>query len=152
QDGYGHIWDGANGKHLRRFQATWQRGFAISPDGRFLAWSIDVDDESARFTVPQDPRSIYYGSRIPLYEIAADRFVDRFPAFKGATQDVAFTNDGKKLVTADARPGMVRIWDCEAGKEERSFPVLPDDLKKRSYFVGRTRLSPDGKTVVVTYQ
>ena len=46
---------------------------------------------------------------------------------------------------------MVRIWNFEAGKEERSFPVVPDALKKKSYRVERTQLSPDGKTVVVTY-
>ena len=95
--------------------------------------------------------SIYDGSRIRLYDIAADKFVDRFPAFKGDAQDLAFTNDGKKLVTVDQHGGMVRIWDVEAGKEERSFPVVPDALKKKSYRVGRTQLSPDGKTVVVTY-
>ena len=47
---------------------------------------------------------------------------------------------------------MVRIWDFEAGKEERSFPIVTDALKKKSYVVRRTRLSPDGKTAVVTYE
>ncbi len=121
----------------------------LSPDSRLLVWL--VSDESVQFTDPQDPRSIYYGSRIRLYDIAADKFVDRFPAFKGGNQDLAFTTDGKKLVTADQHPGMVRIWDFAAAKEERSFPLTTDALKKKSYRVGRTRLFPDGKTVAVTY-
>src|SRR5205814_10085160 len=58
----------------------------------------------------------------------------------------------KKIVTIDGRPGMVRIWNRETGKEERSFELLTEALKKQSFFVGRTRLSPDGKTAVVTYQ
>src|SRR5262249_8904722 len=98
-----HVWDGANGKHLRRFQAGWQSSLAISPDCRFLAWL--VSDESVESTVPQDPRSIYYGSRIRLYDIVADQFVDRFPAFKGGNKALAFPTAGKKLVTADQHPG-----------------------------------------------
>ena len=42
---------------------------------------------------------------------------------------------------------MVRIWDVETGKEERTFSILPDALKKQSYFVRGSYLSPGGKTV-----
>ncbi|HEV3259357.1 MAG TPA: sigma-70 family RNA polymerase sigma factor [Gemmataceae bacterium] len=149
QDYEAHIWDGANGKHLRRFQGGWYGGLAMSPDGRFLAWL--VSDESVQFTVPQEPKTIYYGSRIRLYDIVADKFVDRFSAFKGGAQDLAFTHDGKKLITADRPAGMVRIWDFEAAQEERSFHLVTDALKKRSYRVERAQLSPDGKTVAVNY-
>src|SRR5205807_4929812 len=102
-EGDGHVWDGATAKHLRRIQVAYNRGFAISPDGRFLAWP--VDDYSVTFTEPQTPGTIYYGSRIRLYDIAADKPVDPFPTFKGSAQDVAFTNDGKKLVTVDQHGG-----------------------------------------------
>ncbi len=149
QAGDGHLWDGKSGKHLRRLRVAWQRSLAMSPDGRFLAWP--VDDESVRFTVPQEPRSIYSGSRIRLYDIVADSFVDRFPGFKGAAQDLAFTGDGKSLVAVDSRPGMVRIWNLASGKEERSFELITDALKKQSFFAGRTQLSPDGKMAVVVY-
>jgi RNA polymerase sigma factor (sigma-70 family) len=152
QDGYGHLWDSTSGKHLRRFSAAsgWQRGMALSPDGRFLA--IPVDDSSASFVDPGNPRHGPYGARIRLYDIAADKYVDRFPAFKGTAQDLAFTEDGKTLVTSEGSGGMVRIWDVEAGKEERSFNILPEALKKQSYFVQRSQLSPDGKTVVAAYE
>ncbi len=148
QDGYGHLWDATSGKHLRRFSAAWQRGVALSPDGRFLA--CPVDDSSATFTDPHGGPC--YGTRISLYDIAGDKYGDRFPAFKGAAQDMVFTEDGKKLVTAEGLGGMVRVWDVEARKEERSFPILPDALKKQSYVVQRSQLSPDGKTVVVNYE
>src|SRR5262249_15488935 len=59
---------------------------------------------------------------------------------------------GKKLVTVDVHPGMVRIWNVETAKEERSFPIVPEDLKKESFFLKQTQVSQDGRTVVATYQ
>lgn len=151
QDGYGHIWDGTSGKHLRRIPLSYYRGVAMSPDGRFLAWS--VGDSSVTFTVPNQPRSSYDGSRVRLYDIAADKVIDRFPAFKGDAKDLAFTIDGKKLVSIDQYAAVVRTWDFESGKEERSFSIQPEEeLKKQLFFVHQTQLSPDGKTAVVTYQ
>ncbi len=151
QGGDAHIWDGATGKHLRRFEATlWQSGMAISPDGRLLAWPID--DDNVTFTVPQEPRSNIYGSRVRLYDIAADKVIDRFPAFKGAAQDVAFTGDGKKLVNVDSYGGTVRIWDVEAGKEERSFSVMLAAPKGKVYRVHRPTLSPGGRVAALTYE
>jgi RNA polymerase sigma factor (sigma-70 family) len=145
-----HIWDGTTAKHLRRFQAGgWDGSMAISPDGRFLAWP--VSDSGVTFADPQAPGVRFDGSRIRLYDIAADKYVDRFPAFKGAAQDVAFSEDGKKLVTAEGSGGMVCIWNVETGQEERSFPAVPEAVKKQSYSLLRTLVSPDGKTVVKTY-
>jgi len=150
QDGNAHLWDGATGKHLRRLPVAYPSGLAISPDDRFLAWP--VSDEGVRFTDPKTPGTIYFGSRIRLYDLAAEKFVDRFPSFKGAAHDLAFTSDGKSLVTVEGHGGLVRIWDFEAGKEVRNFTVLPDALQKQSYVVCLTQVSPNGKTVVVTYE
>ena len=50
---------------------------------------------------------------------------DYTPTFKGNAQDLAFTNDGKRLVTAEGHGGMVRIWNVETGAEERSFQAVP---------------------------
>ncbi len=124
---------------------------AISPDGRFLAWP--VDDYDVTFAVPEKLGTIFlYGTRIRFYEIATGKSVDRIPTFKGAAQDLAFTNDGKRLVTAEGYGSRVRIWNAETGAEERSFPAVPEAVKKGSYFVHRTLISPDGKTVVTMYQ
>ncbi len=144
-----YVWDGTNGKLLRRFQVGWQSALALSPDGRFLAWL--VSDDSTKFTNPQDTRSIYSGSRVRLYDIAADKFVDRFPAFRGGNKELVFTTDGKKVVTADPHSSTVRIWNFADAKEERSFSVMTDAMKKKSYRVGQTQLSAGGTTVTVTY-
>lgn len=142
----GYIWDGATGKLLRRIPVAYSCGLAISPDGRFLAWC--VDDYGVQFKDPRGPRSTFYGSRIRLFDLVADKIVDRFPSFKGSAQDLAFTNDGRKIVTVESYGGMVRIWDFAGGKEERSFEALPKDVKNKSYHSSRTLLSPDGRTVV----
>jgi len=123
---------------------------ALSPDGRFLA--CPVDDSSASFDDPENSMHGPYGSRIRLYDIAADKYLDPFPAFKGEALDVAFTADGKKLVTTEGSGGKVRIWDVATGKEERSFSILPDDLKAQSHFVRGSYLSPGGQAVVATYE
>jgi RNA polymerase sigma factor (sigma-70 family) len=147
--GDAHVWDGTTAQHLRRFQPGWQYGLAISPDGRFLAWT--VDDYGVTFAVPERPNSRFYGTRIRFCDIATGQAVDRIPTFKGQVQDLAFTNGGKKLVTAEGSGSMVRVWNVATAKEERSFQVWTDDWKKKSFHVGKASLSPDGKTVVVVY-
>src|SRR5262249_59861821 len=77
QDGDAHLWDAATGEHLRRVPAAWQRGLALSPDGRFLAWP--VVDEAVKDTKPTEPRTTYFGTRVKLYDLAPTRFVGRLP-------------------------------------------------------------------------
>ncbi|HTU91848.1 MAG TPA: sigma-70 family RNA polymerase sigma factor [Gemmataceae bacterium] len=149
EEGDSHLWDAANGKHLRAWKAAWQRGLAMSPDGRFLVWP--VVDEKLKFTDPDEPRVIFDGNCLRLYDIEAGRFVDRFYSFKGDADDLFFTHDGKRLFTVGHRNGMVRLWNVETGKEERSFQAVPKAEKKQSYHVRRTALAPDGKTLAVGY-
>ncbi|HBO44007.1 MAG TPA: hypothetical protein DD670_08755 [Planctomycetaceae bacterium] len=149
QGGDTHIWDGATGKHLRRLQDIWQQDLAMSPDGRFLAWA--VADSSMHFVDPLNPRTSHDGSRIRLYDMAADKYVDRFAGFKGSGENLTFTSDGKTLITVAQRDGMVRIWDFESGKEQRSFQAVPDAEKRQYREVCGMVLSPDGKTLAVAY-
>jgi RNA polymerase sigma factor (sigma-70 family) len=133
QTGDTHLWDAATGEHLRHIPAAVQRGLALSPDGRFLVWP--VADQTVKIT----------GTRWKLYDLAADRFVERFPAFKGDTQQLAF-------VTVDSGNSTVRVWDMAGGKELRSFRVARENEKTRSHLVWSSSLSPDGATLAVTYQ
>jgi RNA polymerase sigma factor (sigma-70 family) len=140
QNGDAHLWDAATGEHLRHVPAGGQRGLALSPNGRFLVWP--VADQTAKDT----------GTRLKLYDLAADRFVDRFGAFKGGAQELAFAPDGKTLVTVDHGNSTVRVWDVAAGKELRSFRVAREKEKAKPHHVWSVSLSPDGATLAVTYQ
>jgi WD40 repeat protein len=106
----------------------------MSPDGRYLAWAVVADSVTIR-----------------LFDMAADRFVERFPTFKGGDQDLTFTAGGKLLVTVDRGDGRVRSWDVETGKEQRSFRAVTDAEKDRFNAIHRTAVSPDGMTLAVTY-
>jgi WD40 repeat protein len=144
-----HIWEAATGKHLHRLQMPYPC-LAISPDGRFLAWP--VADHEVTFSVPQSPGSVYYGTRIRFHDLATGRSADRIRTFKGDTADLVFTKDGNRLVTVEGHAGMVRVWNLATGEEERSFPAVPEAVKNQAYFLRRTLISPDGKTVVKTLE
>jgi WD40 repeat protein len=121
QDGDGHIWDARSGEHRRRLDMGWQRGFALSPDGRFLAWP--TVDESIRFPDPDRPNVSYTGSRLRMFDLGSDAPVERFDGFGGESHDLFFADGGRTLVTADRhhRNAPVRLWDVAAGRVARSF-------------------------------
>ncbi|MFL5341267.1 MAG: sigma-70 family RNA polymerase sigma factor, partial [Gemmataceae bacterium] len=150
QEGDAHVWDAKSGAHLRRLDAAWAHDVALSPDGRFLVWP--VADESVKFKDPRQRNSIITGSRLRLYDVEGDRFIDRFSGFEGDAQNVGFTPDGRTVITVDHRDGTVRVWDVASGKELRKFPVLRDQEKNGQYHVWHTALSPDGRTIAATYQ
>ena len=127
---------------------SWQRGFALSPDGRFLVWP--VADEAIQFKDPDQPRLTHTGSRLRMMDVATGTLVERFGGFEGDAHDLFFTAGGKTLVTADRyrRDAGVRLWDVATGRVERSFPAA----WKPGARVWRSRLSPDGKVLAVTYQ
>ncbi len=113
-----------------------------SPDGRFLAWA--VADDSVRTADPLHPRHEHSGSRVRLYDIAAERVIDRFPGFADDASVVAFLPDGKTFLTLGRGTAIVRLWDVESGKERRSFPVSPNSGADFPYAARRAALSPDG--------
>ena len=121
--GDGHVWDARTGEHLRRMEMSFQQGFALSPDGRFLVWPMA--DESIQFKRPGDPNTIYTGSRLQMLDLETGTMIDRFGGFEGNPYDLFFTLDGKSLVTVDhwRSDANVRIWNFTAGKTERSFPA-----------------------------
>ncbi|HEX3150436.1 MAG TPA: sigma-70 family RNA polymerase sigma factor [Gemmataceae bacterium] len=150
QDGDAHLWNAKTGDHLRTIAATWQRGIAMSPDGQFLVWP--VEDEKVKFKDPARPNAIHTGCRLRLYDLTADKFIERFPGFEGDAQELFFTPDGRTVITVDHRDGMTRLWDFATGKEQRKFEVIRAGEKAQNYFVWNAVLSPDGKTLAVTYQ
>lgn len=148
QDGDAHIWNARTGEHERRVSASWQRGFALSPDGRSLVWP--AEDEAIQFKDPDDPRLTHTGSRLRMIDVATGSLIERFGGFEGDAQDLFFIAGGKTLVTADRyhRAAGVRLWDVATGRVERAFPAA----WKPGARVWRSRLSPDEKVLAVMYQ
>jgi WD40 repeat protein len=83
-------------------------------------------------------------------DVTTGKIDERFGGFEGDAYDLFFTPDGKTLVTADrhGRQAAVRLWDVATGKVMRSFPAE----WKPDWWVMRSRLSPDGKVLAVSYQ
>ncbi len=152
QDGDLRVWDTAGGKSPRRIDGGVDRGVVASSDRRFLAWTV---------------RDVYGNSRIRLYDVAAERFIDPvlrssagFPVIGGEATVAAFLPDGKSLLTlaGGGGPPTFGLWDLESGKERRSFTVVPPKSVGDPGFAlavlpfctpRRAALSPDGKTLAI---
>jgi WD40 repeat protein len=147
QDGDAHVWNARTDEHMRRVNVGWQRGLALSPDGRFLVWP--AADETVQFKDANRPNVTHTGSRLRMFDLTAGTLVERFGGFEGDAHDLFFTADGKALVTVDHRDAVVRYWDVATGKVERSFRA---GEKGAQHQVWHSRLSPDGKVLAVTYQ
>lgn len=147
QDGDGHVWDARTGEHRRRLAMGWQRGFALSPDGRFLVWP--ETDRSIEFPDADLQGVTRNGTRLRLFDLAAGAPVDRFEGFEGDIHDLYFIDGGKTLVTVEhyRREAGVRLWDIATGRVVRSFPAAGEPGAR----VWSSRLSPDGKVLAVTY-
>lgn len=75
----------------------------LSPDGRYFATASE--DNSVR-----------------LWDTRTFRIIRYFNGHQGDVRNVAFSRDGKRLITASANEdNPVRIWDVETGAESKSF-------------------------------
>jgi WD40 repeat protein len=144
------IWDCDTGKERRRIAAADQHDIALSPDGRLLAYGTAAPD--AKFKDADNPNITREGGRVRLWEMIADRPLDRFPAFPGQPHDLHFTADGKTLVSLDHGDGMVRLWDMDHGKEARSFRAATGPRRGFGYSVWKSALSADGKWLATGHQ
>jgi WD40 repeat protein len=104
-------------------------GVAFSPDGGTLATACikDVDGEIRLWDLAQRP---------PQARV--------WPVPKSPVSAVAFTRDGRTLLSTHPNDGVVRCWDVATGKETSQLRV-----HRESQTCGISMaLAPDGKTVV----
>ncbi|HJT78135.1 MAG TPA: WD40 repeat domain-containing protein, partial [Gemmataceae bacterium] len=111
---------------VRWRHAQWVRSLSFSPDGKLIA-SASSDHT------------------IRLWDRASGREVRRLTGHQDAVNFVAFTADGKQLISAsgyyiDVKDSSVRLWDVATGKEVRRFPQAPSGQPMAALV-----LSPDGK-------
>lgn len=144
------VWDAATGEGRRTIAAADQHSIALSPDGRLLAYATAAPD--VKFKDADNPNSTREGARVRLWEMIADRPLDRFPTFEGQPHDLHFTADGKTLVTVDHHDAKVRVWDMANAKEARSFKAATGPSKGFGYQVWQSALSPDGRWLATGHQ
>jgi RNA polymerase sigma factor (sigma-70 family) len=140
-DGTVCLWDAA-GKQLHRFEGRADSNPAFSADGKLLA--VACDNPAMYYKMPDGVWATV--SRVRFWETATGKELDGFPGEKTHTTFLAFSRDGKTLLTGDSWTSTVRLRDAATGKDLRSFSVDAAG-KAAKFFRGFTALalSPDGK-------
>jgi WD40 repeat protein len=98
--------------------------FAISPDGKRIAASsngLDIKD-------------------FEIWDIKSEEIIREFKGHSNYITDIAFTQDGKKIITAGLDKTL-KIWDSDSGK-------CINTLTGHKYMVGAVMITPDCKDII----
>lgn len=159
------VWDVASGRfrraHSDNKEPTWC--VSLSPDGRNVAgatskgevklWDTTSGDQVGSLSSHKSNSALYslafspdgkvlaaggYETPVRLWDCVVPRELPPFPPQKGYSYDVAYTSNGKMLLTNQDET--VHVWDVEARKELHSAKAWYPRFPWRSLAV-----SPDGK-------
>ncbi len=113
------VWDPRTGRVQRTFQvgAYYDAKVALSADGRLLAAA--VSPILVRRGI--ETRAPGRDTTIRIWEVATKREILHFEPHSSAVRSLAFSPDGKTLVTGMADT-TVFIWDCSATHAPPSRP------------------------------
>jgi WD40 repeat protein len=125
------LWDLGADKQVRTFEGLEQDlyGVAFSPDGTLLATGGGTFVRE-RFSGTLKP------GELKVWETGTGRLVHDLRGHSGIVRDVAFSPDGKRLVSA-GHEGIVKIWELVHGQQVLSL----DENRSEVY---RAAFSPDG--------
>ncbi|HEV3260118.1 MAG TPA: protein kinase [Gemmataceae bacterium] len=125
-DGRVKLWDAAGGQRVRTL--SWNQGWvlsvAFSPDGRRLAGGGSQFDGQGN-TLP---------TAVQIWNVANGTLVRALPGHKDSISDVAFSGDGRLLVSV-SDDNTARLWDAATG-------AAVDTLHGRDAFTS-VSFSPD---------
>lgn len=127
------IWEIETGKEIRTLHTSAQVwSVAFSPDGRLL-----VTGDGSPWPNPKRPKGGF--AQIKGWEVATGRELFSIKGDKIGVYDVAFSPDGKWLVSA-GYDMKVRLWEVATGRERRT-------MKGHKGIVHSVAFSPDGQFV-----
>jgi WD40 repeat protein/serine/threonine protein kinase len=158
------VWDVTTGKRVAWYPGRgggWIRGVAFSPVADLLAatdgpllrvWDVAADRELFSITnesnlcgVAFSPdgqlvaASCHSPADVKIWDVRTRAEVRRLRGHAGEASSVAFSNDGRRLVSG-GWDYKIKIWDVTAGREIRTIHDHTD-------VVGQACFSPDGKFV-----
>jgi WD40 repeat protein/serine/threonine protein kinase len=146
------VWDVATGAELHSLSFPGKGpGLALSPDGETVAVSFGETGvaiyRTVRFpgggTVMTTVLTPPGADVVRLYDLATGKEVG---VLKGHTRPpwcVAFSPDGRRIVTGGGADQMVKLWDARTGQEIMTVGQHPDIVTSVSF-------SPDGQKIVST--
>jgi WD40 repeat protein len=135
RDGRIVVWNAVTG--TKRAELTDHQSFRGQGMSRMMAFSPD----GTRLAVASDSGPI--GSSLPaVYDIPAEKIVFRLEALADPMSSLAFSPDGKRIVTGTGRfeRREIRIWDASTGRELLSV--------EHDRPIPRVEFSPDGHRLI----
>ena len=161
-----HVWDVATGKEIRRFPGHQGAVYtvAVEKGGKLMAsagqggvihlWDWNVDEPIRRLNVGEPISTILfsptekllacaaYSGAISLWNLEDGKELRRWVSPQGETNQLsmAFSSDGKTLLTIRDRDSTVRRWEVASGKEI-------DPIGGHTSPIASLRFSADGKSL-----
>jgi WD40 repeat protein len=142
------LFDARSGRELQSLENLGpgrQSSAAISPGNEFVAVTTCAQ-EMLVSQVEGGHRSRVTGQVVGLWRISTGKLIHRLQLPESSSSPVAFTPDGKCLVTVtDKIPGRIAFLSLPDGKEIRAIEGLPERVSGLGF-------SPDGKRLVAGFR